>query len=66
MNAHDPIIAADRAEEMEARMSLRMAKDRAELTSAWFLNCEHFDGEAREKLQDLFRDCLRKMGALHG
>lgn len=64
MNAHDPIIAADRAEEMEARMSLRMAKDRAELIAAWFVNCDHFDGEQREKLQDIYSQCLRKLGAL--
>ncbi len=66
MNAHDPIMSADRAEEMEARMSLRMAKDRADLMQAWFLNCDHFDGPARERLQDIYSDCLRKLGALHG
>lgn len=63
---HDPIIAADKAEEMEARMSMRMARNRAELTSAWFLNCEHFDGAARERMQDIYRECLTKMGALQG
>lgn len=66
MNAHDPIMAADKLEEMEARMSLRMARDRTALTSAWFLNCERFDGVAREKLQAIYTECLRKLGALHG
>lgn len=64
MNAHDPIMAADKLEEMEARMSLRMAKNRTELTQAWFLNCDRFDGEARTKLQDIYTQCLRKLGTL--
>lgn len=63
---HDPIIAADRMEEMEARMSLRMAKDRTELVAAWFLNCDRFDGDARVKLQDIYSECLHKMGAFVG
>lgn len=63
---HDPIIAADKTEEMEARISLRMARNKTELTAAWFLNCEHFDGEARTRMQDIFTECLRKMEALAG
>lgn len=61
---HDPIMSADKLEEMEARMSLRMAKDKPALISAWFLNCEHFDGEAREKLQRVYTECMRKLGVL--
>lgn len=62
---HDPILSADRMEEMEARMSLRMARNQSELTAAWFLNCDRFDGDARVKLQDIYSECLRKMGTLH-
>ncbi len=68
MNAqeHDPILAADRAEEMEARMALRMAHDKPSLIAAWFLNCDRFDGDARVRLQDIYTERLRKLGALHG
>jgi len=61
---HDPIISAEKAEEMEARMSLRMARNTTELTAAWYLNCEHFDGEARERMQGIFRQCMRALGVL--
>lgn len=63
---HDPIMAADKREEMEARMSLRTATNRTELITAWFLNCDHFDGEARVKMQNIYSQCLKKFGALHG
>lgn len=61
---HDPIYSADKLEELEARMSLRRAKNRDELTSAWMLNCERFQGVARERMQAIFKDCLRKMVSL--
>lgn len=61
---HDPIIAADKAEEMEARMALRMAKNKTELIAAWFLNAEHFDGAARARLQGIYSQCLRTLGVL--
>lgn len=63
MIAHDPILSADRAEEMEARMSLRMARDPADLMTAWYINCDHFDGEQREKLQGIYDECLAKIKA---
>lgn len=61
---HDPILAADKMEELEARMSLRMAKSRTELVAAWFLNCDRFDGDARVRMQDIYSECLRKLGAM--
>ncbi len=66
MNAHDPIMAADKLEEMEARMSLRRARTTDELASAWRINCDHFQGVARERMQAIYTNCLRKLGALHG
>lgn len=66
MKAPDPILSADKLEEMEARMSLRRARTTDELASAWALNCEPFDGVAREKMQAIYTSCLRKLGALHG
>jgi hypothetical protein len=68
MNAqeHDPILAADRAEEMEARMELRRARTKEELATAWFASCDHFEGDAWLKLQAVYTKCLRKLGALHG
>ena len=66
MIAHDPILPADKSEEMEARMALRQAKSTGELASAWFVNCDHFEGEARVKLQGVYTKCLRKLGVMHG
>lgn len=66
MNAHDPIMAADKLEEMEARMSLRRARTTDDLAAAWALNCDHFRGDARLKMQAIYTNCLRKLGALHG
>lgn len=43
---------ADEAEEHAARMSLRAARDKDELISAWWSSCDHFSGPARERLQD--------------
>lgn len=66
MNAHDPIMAADKLEEMEARMSLRMARTKGELVARWNSDCEHFAGEARVKLQAIYTQKLRQFGALAG
>lgn len=43
---------ADLAEEQAAAMSLRSARDKDELISAWWAYAEHFTGPARERLQD--------------
>lgn len=57
---------ADKAEEIQARLALRRCRTPSELASVWQVNCEHFAGEARERMQDVYRHMLRKMWALHG
>lgn len=49
----DPITLADEAEERSAADALRAASNARELTDAWFLSCDHFEGAARERLQDV-------------
>ena len=60
----DHLANADRTEERAAAAALRAAGTRNELTAAWNLNCEHFRGEARERLQVVYSAQLRKQGAL--
>lgn len=62
----DTILTADRAEEKAAAKSLRAARTHNELTAAWGLNCEHFRGEARVRLQVVYSAQLRKQGAFVG
>ena len=61
---HDPILAADRAEEQFAHEALRAATTRDELISVWWRDAEHFDGAARERLSDTFAEKLRGFGAM--
>jgi len=49
----DPLTLADEAEERSAADALRAAKSRDELTEAWFVSCEQFEGDARIRLQDV-------------
>lgn len=51
---------ADSAEERDAGMSLKNAKNTMELVDAWMLNCEHFDGAARERLQTIYSEELAR------
>jgi hypothetical protein len=53
---HDPIIAADRAEEQAAAMSLNAAKTAEDLGLVWSMECEHFTGDARVRLTLLYRE----------
>ena len=63
---HDTITTADRTEEKAAAKALRDARNRSELIAAWAINCEHFRGEARVRLQVVYSAQLRKQGALVG
>jgi len=58
MNAHDPILAADLHEEQEAAKALHAAKTKDELVSVWWQSCEHFEGQARNRLQDEYATAL--------
>lgn len=60
MTRHDPIVAADRAEEQSAAMSLRSTTNAEDLGLVWSMSCEHFAGDARERLQDVYREVLAK------
>lgn len=64
MNRHDPIVAADALEEKFATDSLRLAADKDELIAAWWSDCEHFEGAARERLQEEYSLRLRELGLL--
>lgn len=66
MISQDPIQRADKAEEIQARLSLRSARNKEELALRWQTDCDHFTGEARTKLQDIFTQKLRSFGVLHG
>jgi len=55
---------ADEAEELAAAMSLRAATTRDELVSAWWAYADHFDGAARERLQDEYATQLRRFAPM--
>ena len=59
-----PIIAADRAEEQSAAMSLRSTTTTDELVTVWHRDADHFAGEARERLQRVYAEQIRRRGAL--
>lgn len=56
----DSIDLADKAEEDAAAMSLRSAQDKGELVSVWAAYCDHFEGAARERLQEEYAIRLRQ------
>jgi hypothetical protein len=56
----DPILAADEAEERAAAEALRATTTTHELVTVWARDCDRFEGEARERLQDVYADCLRQ------
>lgn len=62
----DHLATADRTEEKAAAKSLREARTSSELIAAWAMNCEHFRGEARVRLQVVYSAQLRKQGAFVG
>lgn len=59
----DPFTLADEAEERSAAEALRAATTKDDLISAWWRDCDHFEGAARERLQDVYATCLRELGA---
>jgi len=60
----DPITLADEAEERSAADALLAAKDKAELISSWWRDCDRFEGAARERLQDIYATRLLHLGVL--
>jgi hypothetical protein len=60
----EQIERADAAEELAAGMALQLAATKDELISVWWREAEAFEGEARERLQAIFADMLRKFGVL--
>lgn len=59
----DPFTLADEAEERSAAEALRAATTNDQLISAWWRDCDHFEGAARERLQDVYATRLRELGA---
>ena len=49
---------ADFAEELAAGMALSLATTKDELLSVWWTSCDHFEGEARERLQAIYAETL--------
>lgn len=48
------IEVADEAEERAAADALRATQTRDDLVSVWWRECDHFEGEARSRLQDIY------------
>jgi len=55
---------ADEAEELAAGMALSLATTKDELVSLWFRDCDHFEGEARERLQTIYAEALVKFAPM--
>lgn len=66
MIPHEQISRADKSEEIQAKLALRCTKNSAELGIVWARDCDHFKGEARERLQGVFTKMLLKHGAFQG
>lgn len=49
---------ADMAEELAAGVALRLATSKDELISIWNRDCDHFEGEQRVRLQEIYREAL--------
>ena len=49
-----------------AAMALRSTRTPEELVSVWWRDADAFEGAARERLQAIYNEQLRRMGALHG
>lgn len=49
---------ADMAEELAAGMALKLATSKDELISIWNRDCDHFEGEQRERLQAIYAEAL--------
>jgi hypothetical protein len=56
--------AADYAEELSAGMSLKLATTKDELVSLWFRDCDHFEGEPRARLQDVYAEKLTEFAPM--
>ncbi len=56
--------SADYAEELSAGMSLNLATTKDELISLWYRDCDHFEGDARRRLQDIYADKLAQFAPM--
>ena len=55
---------ADIAEELAAGMALSLATTKDELISVWNTQADHFEGDARRRLQDIYADTLTRFAPL--
>jgi hypothetical protein len=55
---------ADEAEERAAADALRAARTKDELVSAWWHEADHFQGAARERLQEEYATRLREFAPM--
>jgi hypothetical protein len=58
------IEAAEMAEELSAGMALKLATTKDELVSLWFRDCDHFEGEQRERLQAVYAEKLTEFAPM--
>ena len=56
--------AADMAEEFTAGVALKLATTKDELVSLWFRDCDHFEGEQRERLQNVYAEKLTEFAPM--
>lgn len=63
-NTASPIELADQAEERAAGEALRAARTKDELVSAWWHEADHFKGDARHRLQDIYEDVLSRFAPM--
>jgi hypothetical protein len=56
--------SADYAEELSAGMSLKLATTKDELVSLWFRDCDHFEGEQRARLLDVYAEKLTEFAPM--
>jgi hypothetical protein len=45
-------------------MALSLATTKDELLSVWWTSCDHFEGEARERLQAIYAEALVKFAPM--
>lgn len=55
---------ADMAEELAAGMALSLATNKDELIALWWREADHFQGDARVRLQDIYADKLRQFAPM--
>ena len=58
------IESADYAEELSAGVALKLTTTKDELISVWYRDCDHFEGDARRRLQDVYADKLTQFAPM--